>query len=280
MKKQALKPVLFALLVALGTAACEKDPATEPNPNPLPPQQQLPNPLPANALVSKLKWTDTDYYDFIYNTQNQVSFLHFQWQFVEGDPTQIRSLDYDFQYDAQHKPIQINYSGGFSTRFFYHGDLVHRTKEFYPGGALAKEVTYIYADNRIKQEVWHVSGLPGEPVDVYKYEFGYDVKGNLAKIETFEQVTDSTSGQQQYKLRETLEYSDFDNKINPISWMLRYPYLPQVRWQYNNPRQEVRRPVDGVVQTTTHAYQYNSEGLPVLRQTTTASGVQTVTYQY
>ena len=282
MKKQALKPVLFALLVALAAAACEKDPVTDPNPNPnpIPPQQQLPNPLPAGALVSKLKWTDNDYYDFAYNAQNQVSHLHSQWQYEEGDPTKIRSVDYDFQYDAQNKPIQINYTGGFSTKFSYHGNLVHRTKEFYPGGDWSREVTYIYADNRIKQEVWHVNGLPGEPVDVYKYEFGYDAKGNLAKVETYEQVTDSTSGQQQYKLLETTEYSDFDDKINPTSWMLRYPYLPQVRWQFNNPRRAVRRLADGTLQTTTHEYEYNGEGLPVAKRTTSAGGTQTMTYSY
>lgn len=277
MKKQALKPVLFALLVALAAVACEKDPATDPNPNPnpVPPQQQLPNPLPANALVSKLKWSDNDYYSFTYNAKNQVSHLHFQWQYVEGDPTQIRSLDYDFQYDAQHKPIQTNYTGGFSTKYSYHGNLVHRTKEFYPGGDWSREVTYIYADNRIKQEIWHVNGLPGEPVDIYKHEFGYDSKGNLTEVKTYERVDDT-----QYKLLETVEYSDFDDKINPISWMLRYPYLPQVRWQFNNPRREVRLPADGTSQVATHEYEYNDEGLPVSRKTTRPASVQTTTYEY
>jgi YD repeat-containing protein len=280
MKKQALKPVLFALLVVLGATACEKDPATEPNPSPNPPQQELPNPLPAKALVSKLKWTDNDYYDFTYNAQNQVSHLHFQWQYVEGDPTQIRSIDYDFQYDAQDKPVQVNYTGGFSTKYAYHGNLVHRTKEFYPGGDWSREVTYIYVNDRITQEIWHVNGLPGEPVDIYKYEFGYDAKGNLAEVKTYEQVTDSTSGQQQFKLLETLEYSDFDDKINPTSWMLRYPYLPQVRWQMNNPRRETRRLADGVAKVTTHEYEYNGEGLPISRRTTSTGGTQATAYIY
>ncbi|HRI59539.1 MAG TPA: hypothetical protein PK228_07440, partial [Saprospiraceae bacterium] len=249
-------------------------------PNPLPPQQELPNPLPAKALVSKLKWADNDHYTFTYNAKNQVSNLRYQYQYVQGDPTQIRTVVYDFQYDAQDKPVQVNYSGGFSEKYFYHGNLVHRTKEFYPGGDWSKEVTYIYANDRIAQEIWHVNGLPGEPVSVYKYQFGYDQKGNLAEIETYEQVIDSTSGQLQYKLLETTEYSDFDDKINPTSWMLRHPYLPQVRWQFNNPRREVRRLTDGTSQTTTHEYEYNDEGLPVVKRTTGPSGVLTMTYSY
>lgn len=281
MRQQPFKLMLFALAVLSSAIACEKDPENEePNPT-VPPQQELPNPLPAKALVSQLEWTDTDYYDFTYNAQNQVSHLHFQWQYVEGDPTKIRSIDYDFQYDAQNKPVQVNYTGGFSAKFSYHGDLVHRTKEFYPGGDWSKEVTYIYAGNRIVQEIWHVNGLQGETVDVYKHEFGYDAKGNLAEIEVYEQVTDSISGQQHYKLLETQEYSDFDDNINPTSWMLRYPYLPQVRWQMNNPRREVRRLAGGgTAQVTTHEYDYDAEGLPISRRTTSAGSVQTTVYRY
>lgn len=278
MKQQSFKSVLLAAVVLLSAVACEKDPESEPSPNP--PQQELPNPLPANALVSQLKWSDTDRYTFNYNAKGQVSNLHFQWQYVEGDPTKIRTIVYDFQYDAQDKPVMINYTGGFSTKYFYHGDLVHRTKEFQPGGDLIKEVTYIYADDRIAQEIWHVNNLPGEPVSVYKYEFGYDRKGNLEKVETYEQVADSTSGQLQYKLLETTEYSDFDDKINPTSWMMRFPYLPQVRWQFNNPGREVHYSPEGSPETITHTYQYNGEGLPVSKNTTRPGGVQTVAYFY
>lgn len=279
MKQQSLKTALLALIVLLSAIACEKDPENEPNPT-VPPQQELPNPLPAKALVSQLKWTDTDHETFTYNAKGQVSQLRSQWQYVEGDPTKIRTIVYDFQYDAQDKPVQVNYTGEFSVKYFYHGNLIHRTKEFYPGGDWSKEVTYIYAGNRIMQEIWHVNGLPGEPVDVYKYDFGYDAKGNLSEVKTYEQVIDSTSGQQQYKLLETLEYSDFDDKINPMSWKLRFPFLPQVRWQFNNPRREVRRLPDGKEEITTYEYEYNEKGLPVVKRVIRPSGVYTLNYFY
>lgn len=279
MRQPSFKSALLALIV-LSVVACKKDPIGEPNPNPLPPQQQLPNPLPASALVSQIKWSETDHETFIYNTKGQVSQLRSQWQYVEGDPTKIRTIVYDFQYDAQDKPVQVNTTGGFPAKYFYHGDLIHTTKELYPGGAVAREVTYIYADNRIAQEIWRVSNLPWEPVTLYKHEFGYDSKGNLAEIETYEQVTDSISGQLQYKLLETKEYSDFDDKINPTSWMLRYPYLPQVRWQFNNPRREVRRPAGGEIEVATHEYEYNAEGLPSVKRTTRPSGVLITSYAY
>lgn len=280
MKQQTFKTALLVSAVLLGIIACKKDPVDEPNPNPLPPQQELPNPLPANALVSQLKWAENDHETFTYNAKGQVSQLRFQWQYVEGDPTKIRTVVYDFQYDAADKPIEVNLSGSFSVKYFYHGNLIHTIKELYPGGDLAREVTYIYANDRIAQEIWRVSNLPNEPVSVYKHQLGYDAKGNLSKVETYEQVTDSTSGQQQYKLLETTEYSDFDDKINPTSWTMRYPYLPQVRWQFNNPRRETRRLADGSTEVITHEYEYNDEGLPVVKRTTRPSGSLTTTYAY
>ncbi|MBV6441053.1 MAG: hypothetical protein DYG98_25960 [Haliscomenobacteraceae bacterium CHB4] len=274
MKQKTFKPALLALFVALSAVACDKEPADEPGA--LPPQQQLPNPLPAAALVKQLKRSETDHQTFTYNDKGQVSQLKSQWQYVEGDPTKIRTIVYDFQYDAQNKPIQVNTEGGFSDRYFYHGDLIHTTKELYPGGGVAKEVTYLYADNWISHEIWRVSNLPGEPVTVYKHLFAYDAKGNLTKITIYEQDDDL-----EFKLLSTTEYSDFDDKINPTSWMLRYPHLPQMRWQFNNPRREVRRLATGEEEITMYAYEYNASGLPVIKRTTLPDGkMTTVNYQY
>lgn len=276
MKQLSFRSTLIALITLLSLAACKKDPVQEPNPLPIPPQQQLPNPLPANALVKQLKWAENDHKTFTYNSKGQASRVHFQYQYVQNDPTKIRTIIHDFQYDTQDKPVLVNLTGGGTIRYFYHGNLVHNTKEYYPGGDLAKEVTYIYANNRIAQEIWRVSNLPGEPVSLYKHAFGYDAKGNLNKVEIYEQLENL-----QYKLLETIEYSDFDDKINPISWQLRDPYLPQIRWQFNNPRKEVRQPAEGQAEMTTYAYEYNAQGLPASRSTTGPSGsVSNVTYQY
>jgi len=275
MQQHSFKSILFGLTFLLAAVACEKDPKIEPIPNPLSPQQQLPNPLPAKALVRQLKRTEIDHETFTYNDKGQVSQMRAQWQYDQSDPTQIRTLTYDFEYDTANKPTQMRYTGGFLTKYAYHGNLIHRTKEFYPGGDWAKEVTYIYANNQIAQEIWHINGLPDEPVRIYKHELGYDYKGNLTKVKTYERIDDAT-----YKLLETLEYSDFDDKINPTSWMLRYPFLPQVRWQMNNPRRQTRHLSDGSAQVNTHEYTYNGEGLPISRRTTSAGGAQTTVYIY
>lgn len=274
MKQISFRTTLMALTILFGLAACKKDPVE--TPVEIPPQQQLPNPLPATALVKQVKWAENDHETYTYNARGQVSQRRFQYQYVQGDPTKIRTTVDDFQYDAQDRPVLVNSTGGYTVRYFYHGNLIHTTKEFYPGGALAREVTYIYANNRIAQEIWRVSNLPNEPVSVYKHAFSYDSKGNLNKIETYEQLENL-----QYKLLETLEYSDFDDKINPTAWTLRHPFLPQVRLQFNNPGKEVRQQAEGQPETTIYAYEYNAQGLPVSKRTTRPSGgVLTAQYQY
>ena len=274
MKQHSLKSVLPALTALLVVVACQKDPIE--NPNTLPPQQEFPNPLPANALAKKLVWSENDHQTFTYNPKGQVARLTSQWQYVEGDPTKIRVITYDFQYDAQDRPVQVNTTGGFSVKYYYNGDLVEKTEELYPGGAVAKEVAYVYDNGRLIRENWRVSGLPGEPDNFYRHVFSYDAKGNLNKITTYERMANL-----QYKLLQISEYGDFDDKINPTSWMLRYPFLPQARYQYNNPRREVLRSPGGVAETTVHAYKYDDQGRPYAKRTMTPSGGElSMAYQY
>ena len=140
---------------------------------------------------------------------------------------------------------------------------------------MAREVAYFYQNDRLSHEIWKVSNLPVDPPDTYKFEFGYDAKGNLNLVKNYQ--LDSL---QQYTLLETIEYSDFDDRINPTSWMLRYPYLPQMQYQLNNPRKEVRYPAGGGSVTTNFQYEYNTQDLPVSQQKTTNTGSLTTQYQY
>jgi len=275
MKQQFFRLSLIFMTVLVSMVACKKEPAEE-LPDNLPPQQQLPNPLPANALVKQLWQAENDHETFTYNTKGQVSQLRFQYQYVEGDPTQIRSIVYDFQYDAADKPIRVNTTGGFAATYTYEGNRIKKTQELYPGGAVAKDVSFVYANGRIIREYWGITDVFEDTVTLYKHDFSYDSRGNLNKIEMYLQT-----GNFQYQLLETVEYSDFDDNINPTSWTMRYPYLPQLRYQFNNPRKEVRTPSVGEAQTTTFAYEYNAAGLPVVQRVTRPSGyVSVIEYKY
>lgn len=271
MKINTLSSIIFALALLAGTAACKKDAVDTPVSLP-PPQQQLPNPLPANALVAEIKWANTDFTTFDYNNRGQVERTREQWQYESGDTGKIRVITHHFRYDALDRPVQIDVSGGFAVKYYYRGNLIDKTEERYPGGAIAREVQYHYADNRIVRETWQVNGLPGESATTYQILLTYDLNGNLAKVETYDD--------QQLHLLETVTYSDFDDAVNPVNWMLRYPYLPQLRWQFNNPRKEVRQLADGSIETVIYQYEYNTDHLPVLRRKYGPGGTSTMQYRY
>lgn len=272
MKQIIIRQVLLAAVILLSAAACDKDETENPNP----PQQELPNPLPANALVKQLKWSDTDRQTLTYNAKGQVTQLKSQWQFEQGDPNEIKVITYDFQYDGQDRPILVTETGGLTTRYSYQDNLVDKVQEFYAGTIVMKDITYQYdAHRRITGQIWKVAGIPGGPVTSYKYVFSYDAKGNLTKLEKFEQADN-----QQYELVETTQYSEFDDKINPTSWLTQAPYLPQARFQYNNPQKVVRTVTGDQPEVITFRYEYNAEDLPTVRRIKKAGGVTTQQYQY
>lgn len=272
MTQQSFSSTLAILGLLISFTACQKDPVE----SPLEPQQQYPNPLPTEALISRQQYSETDYQTFIYNANGQVTEHRSQWQFVEGDPTQIKSITYAYSYDDKNRLTAVRSSDGGVVKYLYKGEFISKSQEFASDGALSKEVTYGYTNNRITQELWRVANIPGEPADVYKFVLGYDGVGNLNKVESFQQEANG-----QYKLLETVEYSNFDDKINPTSWMLRHPNLPQVRWQFNNPGMEIRRPAGENDLVTTYTYDYNAKDMPFRKHITTPDGQKrTVTYRF
>lgn len=242
----------------------------------LPPQAVWPNPLPTHALVKRLAWSDIDFQRLTYNDQGQVAQLHSQWQFVQNDPTQIRQITYDFQYDAQHKLAEVTSSDGPVTKYFYQGDRIQKVQQIIPGTGLEKEEnTYTTSNGRIVQGIRRLTNLATGETTIFKLMFGYDAKGNLNKVDNYVQEPG-----QPFKWYQTFVYSDFDNKMNTTSWMLRTPYLPQIRWQINNPGKMTLMMPNLPGKVTTYTYTYNQQGLPASK-TTMESGVSLrVFYQY
>ena len=266
--------LLLAALV-IGLAACEKDPV-EPGPAPI---NQQPNPLPSNALVKQIKWSENDHLTATYDAKNRLKQWRSQWQYVQEDSTKIRSIVYDFQYDAQDKVTKISYTGGFVTNLYYNNQLVEKAQELFPGGAVMNDFTYLYNNKRIIGVIRKIANAFGGGFTTYKYEFGYDNKGNLNQIKNLEQLSQPVNGNP-YKLLETTTYSDFDEKVNPNQWQLQFPYLPQVRWQFNNPRRKEVKTEGGSTLATTYAYTYNAQGLPTEQRETVNGTTKTAKISY
>jgi YD repeat-containing protein len=268
------KNTLLALALLTGAVACDKDPIENPTPAT---SVQQPNPLPASALVKQQKWSENDHNTFTYNTKGEVIQMRSQWQYNLNNPTAIRSIDYNFEYDAQGKLAKMIYTGGFSVRYFYNNnDLIERAQEYYPGGAIQTDYQFVYQNGRISQVRRAVSIAPVEPPTKYREELFYDAKGNLNKT-----ITSEDLGNGQFKRLETVEYTDFDDKVNPLHWLNRYPYLPQVRWQFNNPRRQTTTLADELPATVrTFAYTYDVQGRPISHSRTQNGTTLTATLAY
>lgn len=259
--------------IALTTLfACKKDPQDPTVPQPAP---QQPNPIPENALVEKIRWSENDHYTITYNDQHQPLKMVYQWQYVQNDPTKIRTVTYDFHYNQQGLLDELFESNGFTTKYFYQNGLIQKAQEYYPGGAMANQTEYIYDQNRIVQENFLVYGSTGE-LDVYFRRFlKYDAKGNLIREETVERQENST-----FKWLQTLDYTNFDQKINPTQWLLRFPYLPQVRWQFNNPGKMTRTSAGNETVVHHYLHEYSPEGLPVSRTEIKPQGTLVADFEY
>lgn len=242
----------------------------------LPGNIQQPNPVPPHALLKRIQYAANDHYSMVYNAQNQLTRLSFQWQYEPEDPAKIRTLVYDFQYDATQKLIGLTYTGGFKLRYFYKGPLIDSILEYYPGGDLQASYHYGYASGRIAHILRTVAGIGGEPAAKYRYVLDYDKNGNLSRIATTEILPNG-----QHQLLETVEYLDFDEELNTANWLQHYPYLPQVRWQFNHPRQIRTWTMHSGEVNLQHSYRYDASGRPVYRITTRQGMVtDSLIYQY
>mgnify|MGYP001294259727 CR=1 FL=1 len=244
----------------------------------LPLQYHWPNPLPANALVKNLTWSANDYVQLTYNKNGQVAQRYSQWQFVQGDPTKIKKFISDFQYDAQGRLTEITSPDGPVMQYQYQGGWIEKVRKVIPAtGAVTEEVNYSIGNRRITQEIRRFTSPTTGATTFLKSVFGYDDRGNLNRVDTYAKTASGNA----FVLQETVLYSDFDDKINPTSWMLRTPYLPQVRWQINNPRKKtVILAIAQTKKVTTYSYTYNEQGLPASQTTNGEGGPLTVYYQY
>ncbi len=268
MKQSLFGPALFTLATVLSLIACKKDP------------EEVPDPSPVRYQLRQVKWSETDYLSFSYHDNGRVRQMHNQWQFLSGDPTQIRIVQDSFLYDDQNRLVQTFSTGGFYTKYYYNGGRLDRTEELYGGGAVLSENSYRYDGDRLSGQLRRLANGPGEPPTVYLFQFGYDVRGNLNKVEIFLQPDESTP-EMPAELISTLSYSDFDDKINPASWLLCYPYLPQTIFQHNNPRKEVyQAAAGGNPQITTYEYEYDRNGLPLVQRKFKEGRVTTSAYHY
>jgi hypothetical protein len=272
MKQITMKFALLtgALLLATLWTSCIKEPIDWPAPG-IP---QQPFPLPATGLIKQIKYSENDYTTIGYNAQGLPEKMVRQWQYVQNDPSQIAKVEYLFSYDVQNRLTELK-QGPNTVKIMYNtNNMVEKSEERNYYGELVQEINYLYNNNRIVEERWKMYN--GTGAGEYKHLLSSDNRGNRIKVEKWKR--DAAA---QFVLLETIEYEDFDTNLNTTNWMLRFPYLPQVRWQFNNPRvQRITFP-GGPAFVTTFNYTYNNAlQMPLSRSQSNSSGTLNANYTY
>ena len=259
MKQVLLTGGMLLLLLS----ACRKDTVDEPVKPPVAP------------VISRISWSPNDHLRFVYDDNGRLVEMRNQWQYLAEDPTAIRLLVDQFSYDAQGRIAEVSSTGGFKTRYFYNGALLEKVQELAPGGAVLSTINYLYEAGRISGQVREIPGGPGEQPTFYQYRFFYDDSDNLNRQEIYRLEQTGT-----YLLLNVVEYSDFDQKVNPAGWTIQYPYLPGYPYHKNNPGKELYYAPGNDSLITTYRYEYNADGLPDVKYETRPNGQFTGKYEY
>jgi len=260
--KRLLKNLLLGMGISLALVACKDK--TEPTPQPEEP------PL----LLKKITWTDKDFVTIAYNEKKLPTQYISQWQF---DPDgNVSTYQVTFDYDTQHRLIQVNANMGLKNKYYYQGNRVQKTEEYDHKNRLVITHTYTFdPQNRLVQVIDDITDPDDQTSAKLKHTYEYDQRGNLTYLKDY-QFNPTT---QAYDLTYTQAWEGYDNGKNPDNLRLLFPYLPGVVLQVNNPgKKRVIQKSGMVTETQTYTYQYNEKGYPSQRTTLLQAGTATATH--
>jgi hypothetical protein len=221
---------------------------------------QVEQPQPAvEVKLKKITYSDSDFQTFSYNDAGKITKYTSQWQFVQNDPTQIKKLNFDFLYDATGNLIRVNTTGGGYIKYYYKNNILEKTEEIDAKDRVQTRRTYTFTGNNLTEEYWETNLVYGDKAEV-KVVFDYDNIGNLIKETT--SIPDSIT--HNFVPNDITEYSGFDSNPKTDNLLMRYPHLPAITLQKNNPAKKVFKTADGkIIFTENYTYQYDEKGVPV-----------------
>lgn len=257
-----MRKIGIVLSMALFTvfASCEKDdkkPTTE-----------------TGEKITKLEYSANEYTTFVYNSEKLLTKV----SFADAGELSVTNIFYD----AQKKVREVEGGDGFVYQFKYENGrvktvdiLAGATKigfnsyEYNAAGQIKTITTFMAQDNN--------AAFP--PFLKVSYEYVNATSANVSKI-TFEAFNEATNG---YELSNTLEYSDYDNKQNPLKDFGVLSYVLFNMNPDNNPGKLVEKDENGaVIATTTFTYTYDSKGRPsqAVERVNTGGQIETSTTKF
>jgi hypothetical protein len=247
------------------------------------------NPGPGPAIGPKLKkvsYTPIDFQEFTYNADGFLSKYYSQYNFVQNDPTKVRSHTINFYYDDQKRVKELTFGSGGPVRYVYEGNVLKKTEEYDHKGRLVIVHHYTFGGNNRLTEVRDVvNDLDDHSQRQLKRTYEYDAKGNLTALREYY----LNVGTDAFVQTEVTTFEGYDDKKNPEGQLDVYPHLPHLRLRVNNPARKTRTATtdgDRVIWIEEYTYEYNAEGYPLKKVTKiTVPGADPVpprtgTYEY
>ncbi len=267
MKTLWLKWAVPALAMTFLLSACKDNAGipTQPDPSAV----TAPN-------LRKAIGSETDFQQFEYDAGGRLTQYVSQWQYVQSDPTQIRRLENNFEYNAAGQLTTVRSQGG-SHQYFYKNGALERVESRAANRLISTTYFLFDAKNRVierEEIVPEERHMPDDPAKT-KWKYAYDAKGNCAQVDYYIYMNEA------YKLYESTDYSDFDNSANPFDQLAFFPYVPWVKFQVNNPgKQTTTAASTGDKLVTTFQYQYDGKGVPIQRTMTQRGFAVTLKLEY
>jgi hypothetical protein len=201
---------------------------------------------------------------FEYNEKGNVSKLHWEHNTLSGT--------YIYHYNESEQLIKIVESAFVERIFTWENGRITKVEKF-DDGVLKQQTLYGYDDAGNVGEALHYYRQPsGEMKPGLLFVYLYYLNGNIYKQLTYNPV----EGSEEYPLISTRTYENYLDKENPY---LTVEILPNVNAQPNLPG-TLRTEENGFDILYQFAYEFDTNGRPIKRTTTTPTGNEVAEYQY
>lgn len=201
---------------------------------------------------------------FEYNEKGNVSKLHWENNTLSGT--------YIYHYNESDQLIRIVESAFVERIFTWENGRITKVEKF-DDGVLKQQILYGYDDAGNVGEALHYYRQPsGEMKPGLLFVYLYYLNGNIYKQLTYNPI----EGSEEYPLISTRAYENYLDKENPY---LTVEILPNVNAQPNLPG-TLRTEENGFDILHQFWYEFDANGRPIKRTTTSTTGNDVATYQY
>ncbi len=231
-------------------AGCNKRPVT--------PQLPPPQPQQPSGKLSKLVY-DTGAYDSLYYlADGRLSKL------VNNiDPAAGDGVNYEIKYNASGKVERINSSEGWYFLYQYSAGKLTTISQFINDHKSSYKFFNYNNDVLTSMELYNYNGAARgyEFSGLHTYSFYPD--GNLR-----EEVTYTVNGFTGQLIKHmTIEYSEYDNKLNAEELVRQVPYYYGIVRMKNNPAKRVtKRESNGIITTFNSQFTYDQQSKPLTKK--------------